>query len=81
MRSSIVVPYILRGTFTLKSGRQVEGEVRGTYSGANCHDLTVTLTTYDPQPAGSYTISRPLTPMPSISGPATPHPLSTSAWY
>lgn len=81
MRSTIVVPYTLSGTFTLRSGRQVTGSLRGSYTGTNCHDLTVTLTTYDPKPAGSYSISRPLTPMPSISGPATPHSLTSTALF
>ncbi len=74
IRSAIIVPYTLHGAFTLASGRQVSGSIEGTYSGANCHDLSVTLTTYDPNPAGSYTISRPLTPMPSIGGSAIAHP-------
>jgi hypothetical protein len=81
MRSAIIVPYILHGSFTLASGRQVTGSVDGTYSGSNCHDLSVTLTTYAPNPAGSYTISRPLTPMPSISGTTMPHPISADAFY
>lgn len=80
IRSAIVVPYTLHGDFTLASGARVSGSIDGTYSGSNCHDLSVTLTTYDPAPSGSYTISRPLTPMPSISGPATPHPLGTGAF-
>jgi hypothetical protein len=74
IRSSINVPYTLHGVFTLASGRQVAGSVAGTYRGSNCHDLSVTLTTYDPSPSGSYTISRPLTPMPSISAPFMPLP-------
>ena len=54
---------------------QVGGSVDGSYSGSNCHDLSVALTTYDPNPARQLTISRPLTPMPSISGgQATQHP-------
>lgn len=81
IRSHIIVPYKLHGAFTLASGHQVAGSVDGTYSGANCHDLSVTLTTYDPNPAGSYTISRPLTPMPAISGAATPHPIDANAFY
>jgi hypothetical protein len=79
-RSAIIVPYTMHGAFTLASGRQVTGSVDGTYSGSNCHDLSVTLTTYDPNPAGSYTISRPLTPMPTISGAATPHPVGANAF-
>jgi hypothetical protein len=75
-RSSIRVPYRLHGRFTLASGRQVDGSVRGVYGGANCHDLSVTLTTFDPTPAGSYSISQPLTPMPNHVGSATPHPLA-----
>lgn len=74
IRSSIVVPYTLHGVFTLASGRQVSGSTEGTYSGSNCHDLSVTLTTFDSNPTGGYSISRPLTPMPIISGPAVPHP-------
>ena len=81
IRSSIVVPYTLTGTFTLKSGTRVAGTASGSYTGSNCHDLSVTLTTYDPNPSGSYTISRPLTPMPSIIGHATPHPIDTSTYY
>jgi hypothetical protein len=81
IRSSVIVPYTLHGVFTLASGRQVSGSVTGTYSGSNCHDLSVTLTTYDPNPAGSTTISRPLTPMPSISGPAVPHAAGDSAFH
>ena len=81
IRSSVIVPYTLHGTFTLASGRQVSGSVDGTYSGSNYHDLSVTLTTYDPNPAGSYTISRPLTPMPSISGATTQHPISASSFH
>lgn len=81
IRSAIVVPYTLNGSFTLKSGKQVAGTVCGTFTGSNCHDLSVTLTTYDPDPAGSITISRPLTPMPSISGPATPHPIGDPSLF
>ncbi|MES2151814.1 MAG: hypothetical protein V4508_18700 [Pseudomonadota bacterium] len=81
MRSAIVVPYTLRGRFTLRSGRQVEASVRGSYTGANCHDLSVTLSTYDPDPAGSYSIRRPLTPMPAIAGAAVPHPIGAAAFY
>lgn len=79
VRSSLIVPCTLHGVFTLASGRQVAGSVAGSYHGSNCHDLSVTLTTYDPNPAGSTTISRPLTPMPSISGPAVPHPAGARA--
>ena len=74
IRSAIVVPYTLSGRFTLTSGKQVAGTVCGSFTGSNCHDLSVTLTTYNPNPAGSSTISHPLTPMPSVSGPAMPHP-------
>jgi hypothetical protein len=81
MRSTITVPYTLYGAVTLASGCQVNGSIAGSYSGSNCHDLSVTLTTYDPSPAGSHTISRPLTPMPSISGSTTRHPISTGAFY
>jgi hypothetical protein len=81
IRSSVIVPYTLHGTFTLASGRQVSGSVDGTYSGSNYHDLSVTLTTYDPNPTGSYTISRPLTPMPSISGTTTQHPIGASTFH
>ena len=80
-RSAILVPYRLTGSFTLASGRQVAGRVAGTYSGANCHELAVALTTYDPTPAGHYTISRPLTPMPASIGPATPHPIEANGFY
>lgn len=80
-RSTLRVPYRLSGTFTLASGRQVAGSIGGIYTGANCHDLCVQLTTYDPAPAGNYTISRPLTPMPSIVGPATPHPIEANGLY
>jgi hypothetical protein len=79
IRSSINVPYTLHGVFTLASGCQVGGSAAGTYNGSNCHDLSVTLTTFDPNPAGGYTISRPLIPMPSISGPAVPHPRGAGA--
>ena len=81
IRSSIIVPYTLHGVFTLASGRQVAGSVEGTYSGSNCHDLSVTLTTYHPNPSGSYTISRPLTPMPSISGATTQHSIGASLFH
>jgi hypothetical protein len=80
-RSAIRVPYRLSGTFTLASGRQVTGRVAGTYSGANCHDLAVALTTYDPAPAGNYTISRPLTPLPAGVGPVTPHAIEANGFY
>ena len=78
VRSSVVVPYCLSGVFTLKSGARVHGSVNGTYKGCNSHTLSVTLTTYDPGPnrrdahTPAQSISRPLTPMPSISGLATP---------
>lgn len=75
IRSAVVVPYTLSGGFTLASGKQVAGTVCGSYTGSNCHDLSVTLTTYDPNPAGSTTISRPLTLIPTIGGPAVPHPI------
>lgn len=81
IRSTLIVPYTLHGRFTLASGRQVGGSVDGTYSGSNCHDLSVTLTTYDPNPAGTYTISRPLTPMPSISGATTEHAIGSGGFY
>ncbi len=81
MRSSIVVPYTLSGTFTLRSGAQVQGSITGTYSGTNCHDLSVTLTTYDAGPAPSHSISRPLTPMPSITGTATAHPIDARTHF
>jgi hypothetical protein len=81
IRSSIVVPYTLHGVFTLASGRRVAGSVDGTYSGSNCHDLSVTLTTYDPTPSGSHTINRPLTPMPSISGVPTRHSITASSFH
>lgn len=63
VRSAIVVPYTLTGSFTLKSGKRVAGTVSGNYTGSNCHDLSVTLTTYDPNPGGSCIISRPLMPI------------------
>ncbi|HEU4375718.1 MAG TPA: hypothetical protein VFS02_19640, partial [Telluria sp.] len=69
------------GVFTLASGHRVSGSVDGTYSGSNCHDLSVTLTTYDPNPAGTYTISRPLTPMPAITGATTEHAIDPGAFY
>jgi hypothetical protein len=81
IRSTLIVPYTMHGVFTLASGRQVSGSVDGTYSGSNCHDLSVTLTTYDPNPAGTYTISRPLTPMPSISGATTEHAIGSGGFY
>jgi hypothetical protein len=68
-RSTVVVPYTLRGVFSLRSGVRVHGSVNGTYTGSNSHDLSVTLTTYDPCPEYCSTVSRPLTPMPSIVGP------------
>jgi hypothetical protein len=81
VRSSIVVPYTLTGHFTLSSGAQLAGTVSGSYRGANCHDLSVTLTTFDPSPAGNYIISRPLTPMPRVSGPTTAHPIGAADYY
>ncbi|GEM_PF-870685 len=81
VRSSVVVPFCLFGIFTLKSGARVQGSVAGTFSGTNSHDLSVTLTTYDPDPASSQSIRRPLTPMPSIVGPATPLPVEARAYY
>jgi hypothetical protein len=81
IRTAVIVPYTLHGAFTLASGCRLSGSVDGTYSGSNCHDLSVTLTTYDPHPAGSYTISRPLTPMPSIHGAATEHAIDANALY
>lgn len=73
VRSTVQAPYTLTGMFTLKSGARVHGSVSGTYTGTSSHDLSVTLTTYDPNPARSYTVSRPLQPMPSIVAPAAPH--------
>lgn len=81
LRSTVIVPYALHGYFTLASGSRVSGSIEGTYSGSNCHDLSVSLTTYDPDPAGSHTVSRPLTPMPNISGVTTPHPIGAGAFY
>ncbi len=81
IRSTIIVSYKLYGVFTLASGHRVSGSIDGTFSGSNCHDLSVTLTTYDPNPAGTYTISRPLTPMPSISGATTEHAIDSGAFY
>jgi hypothetical protein len=80
-RSTLRVPYRLSGSFTLASGRQVAGAIGGMYSGANCHDLCVVLTTYDAAPAGNYTISRPLKPLPAMVGPATPHPIEVNGLY
>jgi hypothetical protein len=80
-RSSIRVPYRLKGRFTLASGRKVSGAVAGVYTGSNCHDLNVALTTFDPTPAGNYTINRPLTPMPTIVGMPVPHPIESSSFY
>jgi hypothetical protein len=81
IRSTLIVSYTLHGVFMLASGHRVSGSVDGTYSGSNCHDLSVTLTTYDPNPAGTYTISRPLRPMPSISGATTQHAIDSGAFY
>jgi hypothetical protein len=80
-RSSIRVPYRISGSFTLASGRKVRGSVTGMYTGSNCHDLNVALTTFDPAPAGNCTINRPLTPMPTIVGMAVPHPIEASCFY
>ena len=80
-RSAIMVPYVLTGSFTLTSGKHVTGTVQGCYTGSNCHDLSVTLTTYDASPTGNYTISRPLTPMPSINGPTVPHSIEAGIYY
>ena len=74
VRSSVTVPYTLRGVFTLKSGARVTGSIGGTFSGSNSHDLSVTLTTYADLPDSRHSVSRPLTPMPSIVGPAVTHP-------
>lgn len=43
--SKITVPYKLTGTLVLKSGARVPGTIRGTYEGANSHDLNVTYST------------------------------------
>lgn len=81
IRSTLIVSYKLYGVFTLASGRRVSGSIDGTYSGSNCHDLSVTLTTYDPNPAGTYTISRPLTPMPSTGAATIAHAIDSGALY
>ena len=80
-RSAIMVPYVLTGSFTLASGKHVTGSVQGCYTGSNCHDLSVTLTTYDASPTGNYTISRPLTPMPSINGATVAHAIDAGIYY
>jgi hypothetical protein len=80
LRSAIIVPYVLYGSFTLASGCQLRGRIEGTYSGTNCHDLGVTLTTWASNPASSHTVVRPLTPMPTISGSDMPHPIRAGAF-
>jgi hypothetical protein len=71
VRSTIQVPYTLSGVFTLKSGARVHGSADGLYTGTTSHNLSVSLTTYDPDPERSVTVSRPLAPMTSIVAPAT----------
>ena len=71
MRSAIIVPYVLHGAFTLASGSQVERQHR-----RHLQRLQLPRPERDPDhlrsaPSGSTTISRPLTPMPSISGAVT----------
>lgn len=72
VRTTVQVPYTLTGMFTLKSGARVHGSIGGTYTGSNSHDLSVTMSTYDADPARAHTVRRPLQPLPSIVGPATP---------
>ncbi|TFW17586.1 hypothetical protein E4L96_14200 [Massilia arenosa] len=81
MRTTITVPYTMSGLFTLESGVQVSGTIGGTYTGANCHDLAVTLTTFDLGPDESYSVTRPLSPMPLIIGPSTQHPANASSYF
>jgi hypothetical protein len=46
--SDIVVPYTLTGTVILKSGTRMPAKIRGTYTGTDSHDLTVTFIQQDP---------------------------------
>jgi hypothetical protein len=49
-RSTICVPFVMTGLFTLASGTQVTGKVSGMYNGCNCHDLAVSLSNVQPEP-------------------------------
>jgi hypothetical protein len=40
-QSTITVPYVLTGKFTLQSGTAVQGTIHGMYTGTDSHDLTV----------------------------------------
>ena len=48
-RSTICVPFVMTGLFTLASGTQVTGKVHGMYNGCNCHDLAVSLSSPQPE--------------------------------
>jgi hypothetical protein len=54
IRSTICVPFVMTGLFTLASGTQVTGKVRGMYNGCNCHDLSVSLSSPQPEHFGSH---------------------------
>ena len=43
--STIVVPYMLEGIFTLKSGTRMPGKIKGIYKGTNSYGLEVTYLT------------------------------------
>lgn len=54
-QSTITVPYMLTGQFTLQSGTQVQGTVHGMYTGTDSHDLQVTFVS---DPSDGFTIRR-----------------------
>jgi Clostridium epsilon toxin ETX/Bacillus mosquitocidal toxin MTX2 len=58
--STIAVPYTLTGTFTLKSGQKVPGQVKGIYTGSNSHDLTITFIEQSPASAQIRSTSKAL---------------------
>lgn len=78
-RSTIAVPFTLTGVFTLASGNQVSGTLDGLYTGSNCHDLAVTLTTYELNPHESQSVTQALAPVPAASV-ATPHARQVGAY-
>ncbi len=63
VRSTVIVPYTLSGSFTLASGTRVDGTVAGTFTGTNCHDLSVTLSVAEPASAAGATFNRALVPV------------------
>jgi len=46
--TTISVPYTLTGTVVLRSGKTMTGQVRGTYTGTNSHDVVITYVQLSP---------------------------------